>query len=242
MSKQSNDPIDDCFSKSFAFCRRSRRRRSKSMRFSQSTAIVPCVLSAMNQLLAASFRLLARCVLVYDSAKISKVRCTNPAGPERRAFDSNLTSCPPFVQTTEPFPIAILGKTHTLPLCSCAFSQSCKAGLGGAWAELMSTTIHHETELFEDVEASSISASLKISLPHRAYSDQSTNRKRAAVSALNISSNSVSLVRCLIIYAGLHILLAAWNTDSSVGTVTSSSGGENGIGTCIAPIRFTGAS
>src|SRR5579871_11025 len=39
-----------------------------------------------------------------------------------------------------------------------------------------------------------------------------------------------------------HILLAAANTVSSVGTVTSSSGGENGIGTCIAPMRFTGAS
>src|SRR5215467_16193332 len=36
--------------------------------------------------------------------------------------------------------------------------------------------------------------------------------------------------------------LAASNTDCSVGTVASSSGGENGMGTCIAPIRFTGAS
>src|SRR5271169_596323 len=60
MSKQSNDPIDDCLSRSFAFCRRSRRNRSKSIRFSQSTAIVPCVLSPINQLLAASFWLLAQ--------------------------------------------------------------------------------------------------------------------------------------------------------------------------------------
>src|SRR5215468_10713765 len=35
---------------------------------------------------------------------------------------------------------------------------------------------------------------------------------------------------------------AASNTDCSVGTVASSSGGENGIGTCMAPILLTGAS
>ena len=35
---------------------------------------------------------------------------------------------------------------------------------------------------------------------------------------------------------------AASKTDCSVGTVASSSGGEKGIGTCMAPIRFTGAS
>ena len=35
---------------------------------------------------------------------------------------------------------------------------------------------------------------------------------------------------------------AASNTVCSVGTVTSSKGGENGIGTCIAPMRLTGAS
>ena len=35
---------------------------------------------------------------------------------------------------------------------------------------------------------------------------------------------------------------AASNTVLSVGTVASSSGGEKGIGTCIAPILFTGAS
>src|ERR1019366_7154803 len=39
-----------------------------------------------------------------------------------------------------------------------------------------------------------------------------------------------------------HSARAASNTVCSVGTVTSSNGGENGIGTCIAPIRFTGAS
>ena len=43
-------------------------------------------------------------------------------------------------------------------------------------------------------------------------------------------------------YVFLHIWRAASETVSSVGTVTSSSGGENGIGTCIAPMRFTGAS
>src|ERR1700722_11179556 len=40
----------------------------------------------------------------------------------------------------------------------------------------------------------------------------------------------------------LHKPRATSNTDRSVGTVTSSKGGENGIGTCIAPMRFTGAS
>jgi len=40
----------------------------------------------------------------------------------------------------------------------------------------------------------------------------------------------------------LIIAFAASNTVCPVGTVTSSNGGENGIGTCIAPIRFTGAS
>src|SRR5438270_2082106 len=39
-----------------------------------------------------------------------------------------------------------------------------------------------------------------------------------------------------------HIFLAASNTACSVGTVISSSGGENGMGTCMAPMRFTGAS
>src|SRR5258708_3134151 len=47
MSKQSSAPIDDFLSRSFARCRRSRRRRSKSMRCSQSTAMVPWVLSAI---------------------------------------------------------------------------------------------------------------------------------------------------------------------------------------------------
>src|SRR5258708_15146945 len=40
-------------------------------------------------------------------------------------------------------------------------------------------------------------------------------------------------------YDRLHIALAASNTCCSVGIVASSSGGEKGIGTCIAPIRFT---
>jgi hypothetical protein len=40
----------------------------------------------------------------------------------------------------------------------------------------------------------------------------------------------------------LHIARAASNTAFSVGIVASSSGGENGIGTCIAAMRFTGAS
>ena len=39
-----------------------------------------------------------------------------------------------------------------------------------------------------------------------------------------------------------HSARAASATVFSVGTVASSSGGENGIGTCIAPMRFTGAS
>src|SRR5215468_2273673 len=48
MSKQSNEPMDDLARRVFAFCRRSRRRRSKSMRLSQSTAMVPYVLSAIE--------------------------------------------------------------------------------------------------------------------------------------------------------------------------------------------------
>src|SRR5256884_26763 len=43
-------------------------------------------------------------------------------------------------------------------------------------------------------------------------------------------------------YAFPQSARAASNTVCSVGTVTSSSGGENGIRTCIAPMRFTGAS
>jgi hypothetical protein len=104
------------------------------------------------------------------------------------------------------------------------------------------STIHHEMELFDDVAASFASASSKISFPHRAYSDQFTNTNKAAFSAASISAKSSSLLRLLISYAGLHIWRAASNTVSSVGTVRSSSGGENGIGTCMAPMRFTGAS
>ena len=106
--------------------------------------------------------------------------------------------------------------------------------------KLMSTN-QHETGLFDDA-ASFASASSKIPLPHRAYSDQSTNTNRAAFSSFNISANSTSLLSCRITYAVLHIVRAASETVSSVGTVTSSSGGEKGIGTCIAPMRFTGAS
>ena len=106
--------------------------------------------------------------------------------------------------------------------------------------ELISTN-QHETGLFDDA-ASFASVSSKIPLPHRAYSDQSTNMNKAAFSSLNISANSRSLLSCRITYALLHIARAASDTVSSVGTVTSSSGGENGIGTCIAPMRFTGAS
>src|SRR5713101_4798508 len=43
MSKHSSAPISDFFRRSLARARRSRRRRSKSIRFSQSTAIVPYV-------------------------------------------------------------------------------------------------------------------------------------------------------------------------------------------------------
>jgi len=93
-----------------------------------------------------------------------------------------------------------------------------------------------------DAAANSASASSKIPLPHRAYSDQSTKTNRAAFSALNISAKSHSLLSCRINYVRLHIARATSNTVSSVGTVTSSSGGENGMGTCIAPMRLTGAS
>src|SRR5215469_3659380 len=59
MSKQSRAPISDFSSKALARARRSRRRRSKSMRFSQSTAIVPCVGSAIGTSLSAlSFSIL----------------------------------------------------------------------------------------------------------------------------------------------------------------------------------------
>src|SRR5215471_4672056 len=43
MSKQSRAPTSDFWSNAFALSSRSRRRRSKSTRFSQSTAIVPYV-------------------------------------------------------------------------------------------------------------------------------------------------------------------------------------------------------
>ncbi len=51
-------------------------------------------------------------------------------------------------------------------------------------------------------------------------------------------------VRCISLHAQdrPQSLRAASNTVCSVGTVTSSKGGENGIGTCIAPMRLTGAS
>src|SRR5215469_7158810 len=51
MSKQSSAPNSDLASRAFARSRRSRRRRSKSTRCSQSTAIVPVVLSATASLL-----------------------------------------------------------------------------------------------------------------------------------------------------------------------------------------------
>src|ERR1700722_7104988 len=47
MSKQSSEPISDFASSAFTRARRSRRRRSKSMRCSQSTAIDPIVLMAI---------------------------------------------------------------------------------------------------------------------------------------------------------------------------------------------------
>src|SRR5215472_2621944 len=43
MSKQSSAPNSDSASRAFARARRSCRRRSKSIRCSQSTAMVPCV-------------------------------------------------------------------------------------------------------------------------------------------------------------------------------------------------------
>src|ERR1700691_1918290 len=43
MSKHNSEPISDFLRRSLAFARRSRRRRSKSTLFSQSTAIVPYV-------------------------------------------------------------------------------------------------------------------------------------------------------------------------------------------------------
>src|ERR1017187_2257223 len=48
MSKHNSAPISDFFRRSLAFARRSRRKRSKSTRFSQSTAIVPYVGRAIN--------------------------------------------------------------------------------------------------------------------------------------------------------------------------------------------------
>src|ERR1017187_8444105 len=48
MSKHSSAPISDLSRRSLARARRSRRRRSKSTRFSQSTAIVPYVGRAID--------------------------------------------------------------------------------------------------------------------------------------------------------------------------------------------------
>src|ERR1035438_7266589 len=48
MSKHSSEPISDFCKRSLARARRSRRRRSKSTRFSQSTAMVPYVGRAIN--------------------------------------------------------------------------------------------------------------------------------------------------------------------------------------------------
>ena len=50
MSKQSNAPSEDFASSSLTRASRSRRSRSKSIRCSQSTAIVPNVFSAMPDL------------------------------------------------------------------------------------------------------------------------------------------------------------------------------------------------